>query len=102
MVDAGLIFSYVLIGLCALAAIGLPLMQAAGNLGSLKKIGISVGGLLIIFLICYMIAGNDTLGLKKVTEGEAKLADAGIIMFYVLLIGAIGSIIYTEVHKFSK
>jgi len=102
MVDAGLIISYVLIGLCALTAIVLPLMQAAGNPGSLKKIGISFGGMLVVFLICYLLAGSDTLDVKNITEGDSKMVGAGIIMFYLLLIGAIGSIVYTEVTKLSK
>ena len=102
MVNAGLIIAYILIALCALAAIVLPLMQAAGNPGSLKKIGISFGGMVVVFLICYLIAGNDTMGLKDVTASASKKVGAGIIMFYVLLAGAIGSIIYTEFHKLSK
>ena len=102
MVNAGLIISYILIGLCALTAIVMPLMQAAGNPGSLKKIGISFGGMVIVFIICYLIAGDDTLGVKDITSGSAKTVGAGIIMFYVLLAGAIGSIIYTEFHKLTK
>ena len=85
MIDAGLIISYVLIGLCALAAIGLPLLQAAGNPKALKKIGVSVGVLAVIFIICYLMAGDDTMGAKDVTPGAAKRVGAGIIMFYVLL-----------------
>lgn len=102
MVNAGLIISYVLIGLCALTAIIMPLMQAAGNPGSLKKIAISFGGILVVFIICYFIAGDDTLGVKNITVGDSKRVGAGLIMFYVLLAGAIGSIIYTEFSKISK
>ncbi|MCP4460538.1 MAG: hypothetical protein GY816_21325 [Cytophagales bacterium] len=102
MVNAGLIIAYILIGLCALAAIVLPLMQAAGNPGSLKKIGISFGGMVVVFFICYLIAGNDTMGLKDVTASASKKVGAGLFMFYVLLVGAIGSIVYTEFHKLSK
>ena len=102
MIDAGLIISYVLIGLCALAAIGLPLIQAFGNPKSLKKILISVGGLVIVFFICYALAGEDTFGNKNVTSAAAKRVGAGLIMFYVLVAGAVGSILYTEISKMTK
>ncbi len=102
MVNAGLIISYILIGLCALAAIILPLIQATGNPGSLKKMGISFGGMLVVFAICYFLAGSDTLGTSDVTEGASKTVGAGLIMFYVLLIGAICTIVYTEFHKLTK
>ena len=102
MVNAGLIIAYILIGLCALTAILMPLLQAANNPGSLRKIGISFGGILVVFLICYFAAGDDTLGVKNITTGDSKKVGAGIIMFYVLLAGAIGSIIFTEFSKLSK
>lgn len=102
MVNLGLIISYILIGVCALTAIIMPLMQAAGNPGSLKKIGVSFGGMVVVFIICYLLAGEDTMDLKGITASASKTVGAGIIMFYVLLAGAIGSIIYTEIHKFTK
>lgn len=102
MVNAGLIIAYVLIGFSALAAVVMPLIQAASNLGALKKIGLSVGGMIAIFFICYMLAGEGNLGIKDVTASTAKKVGAGIIMFYVLLAGTIGSIIYAEVKKISK
>lgn len=102
MIDAGLIFAYVLIGLCALAAIVLPLIQAAGNPQTLKKIGISVGALVVLFVVCYMLAGDYTFGNKEVTEAASKRVGAGLIMFYVLLAGAVVSIVYTEVQKILK
>ncbi len=102
MIDAGLIIAYVLIGLCALTAIVLPLIQAAGNPGSLKKIAISVGGLVVVFIICYVLAGDSTYGNKEVTAGAAKRVGAGLIMFYVLLVGAFVTILYTEITKISK
>lgn len=102
MIDAGLIISYVLIGLCGLTAVLLPLIQAFGNPKSLKKIGISVGGLIVVFVICYTLAGDYTYGNKEVTAGAAKRVGAGLIMFYVLLAGAVLSIVYTEIRKITK
>ena len=102
MVDAGLIIAYILIGLCALTAIVLPLIQAVGNPQSLKKIGISVGALVVVFVVCYFLAGESTYGNNDVTASTSKRSGAGILMFYVLLAGAVVSIVYTEISKLSK
>jgi len=102
MIDAGLIIAYVLVGISILAAVGLPLVQAAGNLKSLKKAGISVGGLLVLFLVCYALSSDDTMGSKMVTAAGAKRVGAGLLSFYVLLAIALVSIVYTEISKISK
>ena len=102
MIDAGLIISYILIALCAGAAVVLPLLQAAGNPQSLKKIGISVGLMLVLFAISYVMAGDDTFGNKEVTAGASKRVGAGLIMFYIMTAAAIISIVYTEISKMSK
>lgn len=102
MEDAGLIISYVLIGVCVLAALGLPLVQALGNPQSLKKMGISIGGLIVLFVICYFVAGDYNYGNEEITGSEAKAVGAGIIMFYVILVITIVSIVYTEISKLSK
>lgn len=102
MIDAGLIISYILIGLCAAAAIVLPLIQAAGNPQSLKKIGISIGLMVVLFVISYALSGDDTFGNKEVTAGASKRVGAGLIMFYIMLVAALVSIVYTEISKMSK
>jgi len=102
MINAALIFAYILIGLCAAAAIILPLIQAFGNPRSLVKIGVSVGGLAVVFFICYMLAGNSTYGNDEVSSSASQRVGAGILTFYVLLFGAVLSIIYTEVSKIIK
>lgn len=102
MIDAGLIIAYVLVGISILAAIGLPLVQAMGNLKSLKKAGISIGGLIVIFVVCYALSSGDTMGSKLVSEAGAKRVGAGLLTFYVLLFIALVSIVYTEIHKISK
>jgi hypothetical protein len=99
MVDAGLIISYVLIGLCVAAAVILPLIQALGNPQSLKMIGISVGALLVVFFICYLISDSDTMGNDAITPSTARLVGASLTMFYLLTGIALVSIVYTEVKK---
>jgi hypothetical protein len=101
MIDAGLILAYILIGLCALAAIVLPIMQSVGNPASLKKGAYGVGILIVLYVVCYFAASGDTLG-ADITESTAKRVGAGLTMFYILTIVAIGGIIYTEFSKATK
>lgn len=99
IVDVGLFASYILIALCAIAAIAIPLVQSFGDPQSLVKSGIGVGVLLVVFLIGYGIADSNSAG---ATETTAKLVGAGIISMYVLFFGAIIGIVITEVTKIIK
>lgn len=97
MVDVGLFIAYILIGVCVLAAVGMPLSKAIGDPESLKKMGVGVGGVLVVFLISFFISSGENSG--DVSETTAKLVGAGLTTFYILAIGAITGIVYTEIKK---
>jgi len=99
IVDVGLFASYILIALCAIAAIIIPLVQSFGDPQTLIKSGVGVGVLLVVFLIGYILADGTSSG---ATETTSKLVGAGIISMYVLFFGAIFGIILTEVTKIIK
>ncbi|WP_420315664.1 hypothetical protein [Ekhidna sp.] len=97
MVDVGLFISYILIGVCVLAAVGMPLVKAFGDPDSLKKMGIGVGALLVVFLVSFFTASGNAMG--EATETTTKMVGAGLTTFYILAIGAILGIVYTEIKK---
>ena len=97
MVDVGLFISYILIGICILTAVGMPLVKAFGDPDSLKKMGMGVGALVVVFLIGYFTASGENSG--DASETTAKMVGAGLTTFYVLAIAAIGGIIYSEIKK---
>ncbi len=97
MIDVGLFLAYILAGVCALAAIGMPLVKAFGDPQSLKKIGAGVGVVLVVFIISYVIA--DGTAYKEYTAGTAKMVGAGLITMYILAFLAIGGIVFTEIQK---
>ncbi|MEQ8550336.1 MAG: hypothetical protein RIC03_20640 [Cyclobacteriaceae bacterium] len=99
IVDVGLFASYILIALCAIAAIVIPLVQSFGDPQSLIKSGVGVGVLLVVFLVGYIVADGTSAG---ATETTSKLVGAGIISMYILFFGAIVGIILTEVTKIIK
>lgn len=97
MVDVGLFLGYILIGVCILTAVGMPLVKAFGDPQSLKKMGMGVGFLVVVFLVSYFTSTGEAQG--EVTANTAKLVGAGLTTFYILAIAAIGGIIYTEIKK---
>ncbi len=101
IIDVGLFLSYILILVCALAAVLIPLAQSFGDPKSLVKSGLGVGALVVVFLISYLVAGSETNG-ADITEGTSKLVGAGIISMYIFFFLALGGIVYTEISKFLK
>ena len=97
MVDVGLFLAYILIGVCILAAVGMPLVKAFGDPESLKKMGMGVGALVLVFLVAFFTSGGEAQGDETATT--VKLVGAGLTTFYILAIGAIVGIVITEIKK---
>jgi len=101
IIDVGLYASYLLIALCALAAVVIPVIQSFGDPQTLIKSGIGLGVILIVFLIGYALA-DSSAATKEVTEGTAKLSGAGLIAMYMFFFIALIGIVYTEISKLIK
>ncbi len=97
MIDVGLFLAYILIGVCALTAVLMPLVKAFGDPQSLKKMAIGVGGVVVVFIIAYVLA--DGSAYKEATAGTSKSVGAGLITMYILAFLAIGGIVVTEIQK---
>jgi len=108
VISEGLLITwcYILLAIAAVAAIVFPLITMAQNPKGAKNALIGVGALLVIGVLAYvMSSGVETLdhdGKILATASEAKMSQAGLIAFYILAAGAIGSIIYAEVSKMLK
>lgn len=105
MLDAGLYFTYFLFFVALGAAIVLPMLSIAQNPKSLVKSGMGVGALVVLFIIAYALSGNEVTARYTaggVGEGASKLIGGGLIMFYVILLVAIGGMIYSEINKALK
>jgi hypothetical protein len=104
-ISPGLYVAYILFGVALIAAIVLPLMNTLKNPSVLIKSGISLAGLLVIFLISYGIADDkvNTLAASMgETAGSVKLIGAGLIVFYITLGVSVLGLIYSEVSKALK
>jgi hypothetical protein len=107
LINAGLILTYIMIGVAALAAILYPLMFLVKNPSKGKTALMGVGGLLLICLISYLLASGEIMtfpGSEKfgMTEASTKRVGMGLITFYILSIGAIVAVMYAELGKLFK
>ena len=105
VVNIELIIAYGLLAIALLAALILPLINAVGNPGSLVKMGIGVLGLLLVFLISYLIAGNEvTADYAKYFVGPelSKFIGGMLNLSFIMIVGALLGIFYTEISKMVK
>lgn len=105
MLDAGLYFTYFLFFAALVAAIVLPMLSIAQNPKSLAKSGMGIGALVVLFIIAYAVSGSEVTlkyAALGVEESGSKLIGAGLIMFYITVLVAIGGMIYSEINKSLK
>lgn len=105
MLDAGLYFGYVLVGVAIIAGLLLPLVQALKSPKNLAKSAISLVLLAVVFIVSYVLSGSEISAsgkLMNVSEGGSKLIGAGLIMFYITLVIALVGLIYSEINKALK
>jgi hypothetical protein len=92
-----LLWAYVLLGVAAIAAVGMPLVYAIQNPEKLKKVGIYAGLALVVLLISILFSSSDPIvGVNFVSEpspSALQWTETGLIATYILLIVAFGSII---------
>lgn len=107
LVNAGLILTYIMIGVAALVALVYPILFLAKNPSKGKIALIGIGSLVLVCIISYVFASGEILtfpGSEKfgMTEASTKRVGMGLITFYILSAGAILSVLYAEVGKFLK
>ena len=106
IIDIALWGSFALIVIAAAAAIFMPIINSLDDPKSLAQAGIGVAGLLVIFFISYLIAGDEITAKYVAVEftdpGSSKLVGGVLIMTYIMgAIAALG-IVFTEVNKMMK
>jgi hypothetical protein len=97
MVGMYLSWSYILLGIAAIAAIGLPLIYMAQNPKMLKKTLLYIGLMLAVGIISYLLASNTMAHIPTMqtqpTPTAVKWTDTGLIAMYFFLIGAVLAIL---------
>lgn len=105
VIDIMLYLSYAMFAVGVVAAVILPIWKSLDDLQSLvKPIGALIG-IVVLFLICYAISGDDLnsrLIATGATAGVSKFVGGGLITMYVLFIAALVGIVFTEINKAIK
>ncbi len=104
-VDIGLYATYILVAIGIIAIIVFPIIQAIGDPSGLLKSGVGILAILGVFLLAYLISGNEVTPLYEkyeITPTSSKVVGGALITFYLLLIFSFGAIIYSEVSKMFK
>ena len=102
LINIGIILTYLMIAFAALAAIGFGIKKMMQKTNNAKKTLYSIGGLILIILISYLMSSDEVLGSYEkyeITASTAKQVGMGLTTFYLLAIGAIGAVLYAELSK---
>lgn len=105
--DILLFGSYLLVGIGTLFSIFMPLIKSLDDPKSLMKTGVGIVGILVLFFIAYSISGNEVLPKFEadpfnLTPSGSQAVGGMLITTYVLAIGALLSIVGTEIFKAFK
>ncbi len=103
IIDIGIKFTYILLGVATLTAIIMPLITALSNdPKSLIKSAAGLGAILLIYLIGYLLAGNEVTA-KYVEFGVdsriSQMVGGVLITMYIMMIVALVGIVYSEVKS---
>lgn len=105
-IDIFLYISYALTVLAAIASIAFPIVNAAGDPKSMIKSGIGMGALVVIFVISYLLSGDEYTAYQAsefgITAGLSKFVGGLLTMMYILTGIAIIGIVYTAFSKYTK
>ena len=105
LINIGIIITYIMIFGAALAVIAFSVMQMVKHPNNAKKTLYTVGGLVVILIISYLIASSEVLPSYEkyhINSGAAKRVGMGLNAFYFLAIGAVLTVLYTEFGKAFK
>ncbi len=101
-VDIAILVAYGLLGLGALSAIVLPLINAIGNPKSLLKGLMGIVLILIVYGIAYTMSTDEVTATYTrfgVDAGMSKTVGASLITMYLLLVISLIGIVITEISK---
>jgi len=107
LVNIGIVLTYISI----VGSVGLILFfavkEVVKNFKEAKSNLIGLSALIIIFIIAYILASSADIPAEVfektgVNIDRSKIIGSGIIVLYLIILGIIGAIIYSQVSKFIK
>jgi hypothetical protein len=104
-IDIGMYIAYVFFIVALAAAVILPAINAVKSPAGLVKSLMGVGGLVLLFVIAYVISGSEVstkAASMGVDESGSKLIGAGLIVFYFVLAISVVGVVFSEINKALK
>lgn len=103
-VEFGIPLTYACLAVAGIGAVVFPLIQMFGDLKKSKRTFISIGLLVLVFLISYFVSGGEdfTKGELSVEGSTMKLVEASMYAFYALMVLAIVGILWGTVSRYFK
>lgn len=105
-VNIGLTISYILMLVAVVASIGFPIIGIIKHPETGVKVLIGLGLLLAVFGLGYALSGNEvTFIYEKAgidTPGASKRIGAYLKMMYIMFVGIIGVVIFSEIRSLIK
>jgi membrane protease YdiL (CAAX protease family) len=107
IIDPMAYVTYIIFALTLAFVLFFVLQNLFVNTASLKSTLIGVGAFAAVLVISYVLSsGSDAVDYQyngaPATEGEARLVGAGLISFYILIIGAAAAMMLSGIKKIIK
>ncbi|MDE6493563.1 MAG: hypothetical protein K2O66_05430 [Bacteroidales bacterium] len=104
LINIGMFLVYALLILAILATVGFSIYQFAGNFKQSKTTLYGIVGLIVIFIISYLLSSGSDISeavFEKVgaNYGSSKLIGSGLILFYILFGITLLTLIVTEIAR---
>jgi len=104
-IDIALWVAMGMVAVAALASILMPIINSLSHPKTLVKSAIGIAALVVIFIICWAIAG-DEVSKRFVEEGltstTSKFSGGLLMTMYTLFVVAIIGIVFSEINKALK
>ena len=95
--------AYIMLGLVLAFVIFFVLKNLVTHTGELKNTLIGIGAFAAVLIISYVVSGGDLMEYKLqdgiATESQSQMVGAGLTAFYILMIVAAGSMLFSGVKK---
>ena len=103
IVDPIAIAAYIILGLVLLFVVVFVIKNLLTNTAGLKNTLIGIGAFAAVLIISYVVSGGDPMEYKLqdgiATDGQSTMVGAGLVAFYILIVVAALSMIFSGVKK---
>lgn len=98
--DPLLYTTYLCLAAGIVLAVGASVMGLIIKPQTIKSTLIGVGAIAALAIVSYLLAGDEVVeAYGNITPSVSKFSDMGLYMMFILMIGAIGSVVFSAVKK---